>query len=167
MTVIAQDDHLTAGAWAACGGADINACPYLENIRIVTRRVCFKVLGYSRHAIWTPKSAQKVITENSSTTLRSDPIRSQIRLSLICINSFGEQSSSWYPNTCAWCGIQSVICSWLYELLMSLRSIHQKRLCSKRQLLNSFRWPIYDINSVDNTYLPCYILPPTQHHSSS
>ena len=26
-----------------------------------------------------------------------------------------------YPNTCTWCGIQAVICSWLYELLMSLR----------------------------------------------
>ena len=51
--------------------ADINACPYLENIRIVTRRVYFKVLGYSRHAIWTLKSAKKVITENSSATPRS------------------------------------------------------------------------------------------------
>ena len=27
-----------------------------------------------------------------------------------------------YPNTCTWCGIQAVICSWLYELLLSLRS---------------------------------------------
>ena len=39
--------------------ADINARPYLENIRIVTRRVCFKVLGYSRYAIWKPKKGQK------------------------------------------------------------------------------------------------------------
>ena len=30
---------------------------------------------------------------------------------------------------------------------------------------NSLRWPIYVINSVDNTELPCYTLPPTQHHS--
>ena len=30
-----------------------------------------KVLGYSRHEIWTLKSAKKVITENSSATLRS------------------------------------------------------------------------------------------------
>ena len=36
---------------------------------------------------------------------------------------------------------------------------------SKRQILNSLRWPIYVINSVDNTKLPCYTLPPTQHHS--
>ena len=28
-----------------------------------------------------------------------------------------------YPNTCTWCGIRAVICSWLYELLMSLRSL--------------------------------------------
>ena len=28
-----------------------------------------------------------------------------------------------YPNTCTWCGIQAVICSWLYELLMSLRKL--------------------------------------------
>ena len=39
--------------------ADVNACPHLENIRIMTRRVCLKVLGYSRHAIWMPKSAKK------------------------------------------------------------------------------------------------------------
>ena len=31
-----------------------------------------------------------------------------------------------YPNTCMWCGIQAVICSWLYELLMSLRKTKQK-----------------------------------------
>ena len=30
---------------------------------------------------------------------------------------------------------------------------------------NSLRWPIYVINSFDNTELPCYTLPPTQHHS--
>ena len=29
----------------------------------------------------------------------------------------------------------------------------------KRQLLNSTQWPIYIINSVNNTKLPCYILP--------
>ena len=27
-----------------------------------------------------------------------------------------------YPNTCTWCGIHGVICSWLYELLMILKS---------------------------------------------
>ena len=36
---------------------------------------------------------------------------------------------------------------------------------SKCQPLNSLRWPIYVFNSVDNTKLPCYTLPPTQHHS--
>ena len=30
---------------------------------------------------------------------------------------------------------------------------------------NSLRWPIYVINSDGNTELPCYTLPPTQHHS--
>ena len=30
-----------------------------------------------------------------------------------------------YPNTCTWCGIQAVISSWLYELLMSLKSHYQ------------------------------------------
>ena len=29
----------------------------------------------------------------------------------------------------------------------------------------SLQWPIYVINSVDNTKLPCYTLPSTQHHS--
>ena len=29
-----------------------------------------------------------------------------------------------YPNTCTWCGIQAVICSWIYELLMSLRTLN-------------------------------------------
>ena len=32
---------------------------------------------------------------------------------------------------------------------------------SKRQLLNSFQWPI----KIIKTKLPCYTLPPTQHHS--
>ena len=27
-----------------------------------------------------------------------------------------------YPNTCTWCGIHAVICSWLYELLRILKS---------------------------------------------
>ena len=34
-----------------------------------------------------------------------------------------------------------------------------------RQLLNPSRWPVYIINWVDYTNLPCYTLPPTQHHS--
>ena len=34
----------------------------------------------------------------------------------------------------------------------------------KRRLLNSLRWTIYVINLVENTKLPCYTLPPTQHH---
>ena len=34
----------------------------------------------------------------------------------------------------------------------------------KRQLLNSLRWTIYVINLVENTKLPCYTLPPKQHH---
>ena len=36
---------------------------------------------------------------------------------------------------------------------------------SKRQLLNSLRWPIYIINLVNNTKLPIYTLSPMQHHS--
>ena len=36
--------------------------------------------------------------------------------------------------------------------------------CILGKLLNSLRWPIYVINSVDNTKLPCYTLPPTRHH---
>ena len=35
---------------------------------------------------------------------------------------------------------------------------------AKRQLWNSLRWPTYVINSVDNTKIPCYTLPPTQQH---
>ena len=40
-----------------------------------------------------------------------------------------------------------------------------KGLRSKRQIFNSLRWPIYITNSVNNTELPCYTLPPTQHLS--
>ena len=32
-----------------------------------------------------------------------------------------------YPNTCTWCGMQAVICSWLYELLMSLRRLFDSK----------------------------------------
>ena len=38
-------------------------------------------------------------------------------------------------------------------------------LHSKCQLFNSTQWPIYIINSVNNTKLPCYTLPLMQHHS--
>ena len=38
-------------------------------------------------------------------------------------------------------------------------------LHSKCQLFNSIQWPIYIINSVNNTKLPCYALPLMQHHS--
>ena len=44
---------------------------HLEYICVMTRKVCLKVLGYSVHAIWTPKSAKKVITESSSESHRS------------------------------------------------------------------------------------------------
>ena len=59
-----------------------------------------------------------------------------------------------------------------------------RRERSKRQLWNSYRWPILryqllsalkllkvansryqPLSTVDNTELPCYTLPPTQHHS--
>ena len=33
------------------------------------------------------------------------------------------------------------------------------------QLFNSSQWAIYAINPVDNTMLPCYTLPLSQHHS--
>ena len=32
MTVIAQDDHLTAGAWASCGQASMIAYIWVENL---------------------------------------------------------------------------------------------------------------------------------------
>ena len=43
---------------------------YLEYIRVMTRKVCLKVLDYSVHAIWTPKSAKKVITEKVITSCK-------------------------------------------------------------------------------------------------
>ena len=36
---------------------------------------------------------------------------------------------------------------------------------TNHQLCNSLQWLIYVINSVDKTTLPCYTLPPTQHHN--
>ena len=35
----------------------------------------------------------------------------------------------------------------------------------EHQFCNSLQWPIYVINSVDKTKLPCCTLPLTQHHS--
>ena len=48
-----------------------------------------------------------------------------------------------YPNTCTWCGIQEVICSWLYELLMSLRRLVWKSGRYRRPSLWNihFRFP--------------------------
>ena len=50
---------------------NINVCTSLENIRIMTKKVILKMLGYSRYTIWTPKSAKKVIAENSFATPQS------------------------------------------------------------------------------------------------
>ena len=52
--------------------------------------------------------------------------------------------------------------SWCFEPF----AIHSdKRLkLKKRQLWNSIQWPFYVINTVDNTKLPFYTLPPMQHH---
>ena len=41
-----------------------------------------------------------------------------------------------YPNTCTWCGIHVVICSWLYELLMSLRMILQNLPYASRKIFH-------------------------------
>ena len=54
---------------------------------------------------------------------------------------------------------------------LSERNIRNNRLDEGLMLetsafkLNSLRWPIYAINSVGKTKLPCYTLPSTQHHS--
>ena len=61
----------------------------------------------------------------------------------------------------------------LTELILNKLALHQSIIvivltqgqCSKHQLLNSLRWLIYVINLFDNTKLPCYTLPPMQHHS--
>ena len=41
----------------------------------------------------------------------------------------------------------------------------ERLLHLKCQLLNSTQWPIYIINSVNNTKLPCYTLPLMQHQN--
>ena len=45
------------------------------------------------------------------------------------------------------------------------QSLRLRANARKSQFLSSLRRPIYIINSVDNTKLSCYTLPPTQHHS--
>ena len=46
------------------------------------------------------------------------------------------------------------------------QSFYTRQTCERsKRPLNCLRWPIYVINSVDNTKLPWYTLPPTQHHS--
>ena len=60
----------------------------------------------------------------------------------------------------------------LHFLLINIHTTHNSSnfsdeglLHSKCQLFNSIQWPIYFINSVNNTKLPCYALPLMQHHS--
>ena len=67
--------------------------------------------------------------------------------------------------------------TWLYcfcrlsEPPYNTHTTHSSCICSDKGLTlemsawNSLRWPIYVINSVDGILLPCYTLPPTQHHS--
>ena len=52
------------------------------------------------------------------------------------------------------------------QLLEKYRTFFKKKI-TKHTHTNkkSSRWPIYVINSVDNTKLPSYTLLPTQHHS--
>ena len=45
------------------------------------------------------------------------------------------------------------------------QSLRQRAYTQNISLYTLIRWPIYIFNSVDNTKLPCYTLPPTQHHS--
>ena len=47
----------------------------------------------------------------------------------------------------------------------SSNSSDEGLLCLKCQLLNSIKWPIHIISSVNNTKLPCYTLLLMQHHS--
>ena len=42
-----------------------------------------------------------------------------------------------------------------------------KGLTLETSAFKLFTWPTDVINSVDNTKLPCYTLPPTQYHSLS
>ena len=42
-----------------------------------------------------------------------------------------------------------------------------KGLTLETSAFKLFTWPTDVINSVDNTKLPCYTLPPTQYHSFS
>ena len=54
------------------------------------------------------------------------------------------------------------------SLLWLIKHIFQtltKGECLKHKLWNSLQWPNYVINSVGNTKLPCYTLPPMQYHS--
>ena len=59
----------------------------------------------------------------------------------------------------------------LSEPPYNTHTTHSSCICSDKGLTlemsawNSLRWPIYVINSVDGILLPCYTLPPTQHHS--
>ena len=74
--------------------------------------------------------------------------------------------------------IQYYQLSWLRKLATVIRSLKadvssvspsslamKKDSRSKRQLWNSLRRLIYGIKSVDDTKLPCFTLPPTQHYS--
>ena len=61
----------------------------------------------------------------------------------------------------------------IFPLIAQLHFLHIKTCTShncykkhsKCHLLNSLWWPIYIINSVDNTELPCFTLPQTQYHN--
>lgn len=45
--------------------SDTNIVPLWKTFVLWQKKVILKILGYSRYTIWTPKSAKKVIAENS------------------------------------------------------------------------------------------------------
>ena len=61
--------------------------------------------------------------------------------------------------------------AWLHFLQINTHATHNssnrcdERLTLESSALNSLQWPIYIINSVNNTKLHCYTLPLMQHHS--
>ena len=56
MTVIAQDDHLTAGTWAACGYTRVTYVFLLDYMQFYSLNILFlssslKASGFARHIL--------------------------------------------------------------------------------------------------------------------
>ena len=90
---------------------------------------CFS-LSIQTHVLWTKDETSKRDDDFTNeqpprTTVQQLKENSHLATAPSLVTTTTILSTS---HTCSWCGIHAVICSWLYELLMSLKMNNKRRV---------------------------------------